>query len=584
MKLTVNKKLIHLPADASISLTKKSPIFNDEDAGSFSYPFPVPTVPNEKALNFPGRLTKYNPLPDQDFVLEHGGRQILKGVIDYEDDDAVSDEEIGLILKSGYSKFVSVSRGKKLSHLDFGSTYLWPETALWDEVDDKIAAWNLMNSNFGLFPGAMAPCLLKTGSGLVEANKVATDTGNFVTGIEWDTFTLNIKLYYVIQFKVSWLLQEVFEQLGFVVLTNEFADAANKFQDAVVFSNPFCVDAGWARDGSGDVVYQRIFPYGDLLYADLMPDMSVVDFLDTMKDLFCLHYDYKDEKNQVSILFKDAIFAADPVRPANFIELKGRLNGVRPESKGYSLQFDSQDNPDDTESDYEITDTSSAAVLPAPEYEGQTLHFETYNRDYIAKLDETETLYWSRIGKLKAVTEGDEDLFDTTIKAKVPTQVVGMGAEVPEISVSLNDKLSRSGVAGTLSTLYVSVYRGKNQLTNLQFPLLCADEYTLADESLPYPPVHYPDSNLQPATLIDLHFNFLEFHRRAIPFTKYFKVPLREVMAFNFSQKLTINGVSMIFVEFNIELPYRGIIKVKGYTAPTWGEIDFGPLPPDLIL
>ena len=121
MKLTVNNNLIYMPSDAKISIEKNSPVLND-DTGTFSYPFPVPTAPNQKTLGWPGRLQRVGNIPDRSFVLEDCGLQVLKGEVDYT--DGVTRDEVGLVLKSCMTEFNKKAEGAILSDFDFGSQFL----------------------------------------------------------------------------------------------------------------------------------------------------------------------------------------------------------------------------------------------------------------------------------------------------------------------------------------------------------------------------------------------------------------------------------------------------------------------------
>ena len=101
MKLTINNKAIALPVGGTISLERVSPFMND-NSGSYSFPFPVPTLPNQQNLGWPGKLERIGDVIDQTFILEESGVQILRGSVEY---DSVTKDEIGLILQSGATEF-----------------------------------------------------------------------------------------------------------------------------------------------------------------------------------------------------------------------------------------------------------------------------------------------------------------------------------------------------------------------------------------------------------------------------------------------------------------------------------------------
>ena len=84
MKLTVAGNQIALTEGTVISIERSTPFLND-DTGSFSFPFPVPTLPNQRVLGWPGNLERTGDIPDQTFVLEDSGLQILLGEVDYDE-------------------------------------------------------------------------------------------------------------------------------------------------------------------------------------------------------------------------------------------------------------------------------------------------------------------------------------------------------------------------------------------------------------------------------------------------------------------------------------------------------------------
>jgi len=57
MKLTIGGKQVALPINGKISIERLSPLMND-DSGSYSFPFPVPTLPNQQNLGWPGNLNR----------------------------------------------------------------------------------------------------------------------------------------------------------------------------------------------------------------------------------------------------------------------------------------------------------------------------------------------------------------------------------------------------------------------------------------------------------------------------------------------------------------------------------------------
>jgi len=131
--------------DASISIERSTPLLND-DTGSFSFPFAVPTLPNQQNLGWPGKLQRSGDIPDQTFILEDSGLQVFRGEVDYDD---ITANEIVLILKSGYSEFTKKMEGKKLEEIDYGNEP-WPASDDYymtiPKIFDKLAEWNTANT------------------------------------------------------------------------------------------------------------------------------------------------------------------------------------------------------------------------------------------------------------------------------------------------------------------------------------------------------------------------------------------------------------------------------------------------------
>jgi len=129
-------------------IERSTPLLND-DTGSFSFPFPVPTLPNQRVLGWPGNLERTGDIPDQTFVLEDSGLQILLGEVDY---DEITKDEIGVILKSGFTEFTKRMEGKKLGDIEYGGE-TWPIntpqvpwttealTPLTNGINNKILEW-----------------------------------------------------------------------------------------------------------------------------------------------------------------------------------------------------------------------------------------------------------------------------------------------------------------------------------------------------------------------------------------------------------------------------------------------------------
>ena len=235
MKLTVNSRLIALPVATTISIERTSPLLN-EDTGSFSYPFAVPTLPNQHHLGWPGKLQRAGDIAVQSFVLEDAGIQILRGQVDY---DEVTANEIGLVLQSGNTEFTRQIEGKMLTDLDYGSEW-WPGSSFEyiniPSLDDKLTEWDAANTtDNGKY--VVTPFIVTDVNGPFEVNRQDW-SGAGLTHLKYGYFEnlyLNANGYgaFCLQFKVSFVLQTIFESQGYAITENNFADA--EFNKAIFF-------------------------------------------------------------------------------------------------------------------------------------------------------------------------------------------------------------------------------------------------------------------------------------------------------------------------------------------------------------
>lgn len=558
MKLTIGNRPVALPADATITLEKSSPLLN-EDTGSFSYPFPVPTKPNQSLLGWPGRLERAGNLPECSFILEDGGLQVMRGEVEY---DEVTASQIGVVLKSGMTEFFARVEGKKLSQMNLGSEYLWPELTSWAVIHEKLSQWDGYNAaeNSGIIA---APCLM---NGQDVAGQISTlrprineHFGGMIglaSGYQ-EGYGASEGGYIMLQFKLWWVLERIFESYGYTIAQNELKTGI--FKDAILFSRPFfvlCYDL--------DLYSVKTAPNGDLAYASLMPELDVIQFINAAKSLFRLITDIDERKKEVRITFAKNIFLPENLDRMKISELAGWVHKERKSVNGFTLQFQQQDDELDTKSDYQITGTVTD-VLPAPAVEGEVYRLSSLQRDYIVSKKESEGLEWRQIGRLKAVVEGNGD-DKTEIAVKIPKQVTLSGTEVPKLEINAISDLS-NGRLVPLSELIVSLYRGRQTFNSLTVPFICFDRYSIASAGLPYPPIQYSTSLLPSDLYRDVYSEYLNWHASTREFTKYIQLTLPELLRLQWGKRYLIGGIQVILDKINYEIPHKETVKVTGFTV-----------------
>ncbi|WP_372772092.1 hypothetical protein [Mangrovibacterium sp.] len=581
MEVTVNNKQIFLPTDAKISIERNSPVL-DSDKGDFSYPIEIPARPNNNILGFPGRLTRKSALPEQIFRMKDHRLNVLAGVVDYDDDGCTSDS-LSIIFKSAASRLYSFINDKTLRDLNFGGMEIWGDDANLVQFEAVLSEWNGYNTDVAPAYGAiLAPCGLKDGDTLKIANRVDPATGNMAP--DYDTTgqivyhgysrpRMKIDELFMFQFFIWYVLERIFLDAGYTIGTNDLKDS--DYANTVLLTNPMRVTGYWMPEYTYPPTQtllpeeNRMFPYDVISFKDLMPSVDVGDFMEAVESMFALQFKIDELRGTVDILFKDNIFQKQPISNHRLKLLEGMKTSALPEFTGYRLAYGSQDNSDDTEEDFVVSRTIITATLPDPELEGEVVYFPQYD-SYYETIDNDGTLEWKRIGRLKAVSSGSDPYFEREIKLKVPANVAGGGAEVPQITASLSTKEQSSGVVAELQSAYVSMYRGVGQLSDITFPLLCAEKFTLYDESLSYVQVGF-DEHLQlidwfeSGGLRDIQLNFLTAMVGARHFVCQFKATLVDVLLLQFDERYAFPDFIALFEKISYDLPFDGIVEIEGY-------------------
>ncbi|MEI7844717.1 MAG: hypothetical protein WCK35_02835 [Chloroflexota bacterium] len=540
MKLSIGNQPIAIPEDANISLEKSSPVLGS-DATAFSYPFPVPRIPNHQGLGWPGKLERTGEIPDKTFILEDQGIQILVGEVEFDDTD---DNEIGVILKSGMTEFWAKIKDVKMPDIDFGSeTWLTAITSS-ELIAAKYTEWDADNAAENA-PVVRVPFLIDNDTSTAE-----------ILGNTWYMGAGSTQpLAFMLQFRAWHMIEKVFEHFGYTVTAN--ALKTSEWAQLIVFTKPFYFAITPSEE---DPAVLWVFPSTDTLtYSGLMPDITVQDFLDGIKSTPGLVFSIDDRTKEVIITLLRDLFLPDNIDLMEITELKGWQHRESVSTDGYQLAYQGQDDENDTKTDYLVNQTVED-TLPTPTSEGTIIHVTSVNRDYIVmKKAVDSSLYWSMIGRLKPYTSGNGGL-KIEFNVKVPQSHQLNDNLWPYIPIGPSRKYDQILwlLRTDMSELYISLFRGFVTIGGSIALLICAEKYA-------------PDvsPSLEPIDLNTISFEAYSTWKSttARGFTKYIQLTLPQLMALQWGKRYFISGVRVVLEKINYDVPFTGIVKVDGYTA-----------------
>jgi len=588
MKLRIGNKPIALTEGTKISIERSSPLLND-DTGSFSFPFSVPTLPNQQVLGWPGRLERSGDIPDQSFILEDLGMQVFRGEVEY---DEITVNEIGLILKSGFTEFTKKMEGKKLGEIDFGGE-TWPipngqfawntpaVTAQKTAINNKLLEWDAANTT-GNGKYAVAPFFISRPDapawGYVEEVNAQTYDINYPLGrvsflSPWGSIGQTsgygyMEASYSLQFYVSFVVRKIFESAGYTIAEDNFAES--EFNKAVIYGN--IIHIAMSVEGSSPVAV--IPALASLNYNTLMPEIEIISFLNRIKDMFCIMYEIDELKKEVRIRFKKNVFYAENLADMKMVELAGWIHKEERTAKGFSLRYKAQGNELDTYTDFPEF-IQLKATLPTPTVKGEIV-LSAFARYYITIKNDANILEWKEVGRLREVTAGEGENV-TELNVGVPPQTTymcnGVEFECPAVlSITKNPAVPSFGGYGVnvlnkpaITIVYflaISLYHGRKTFTTISIPYTSFDQYSrkgAIDTGV----------SLKPAYLYDkVYKEFLNWQTyKARAFTKYLALSLPQLLALQWGKRYMINGVVVIFDTLNYELPYCGQVEAIGFTA-----------------
>lgn len=558
IKLTVDNQPILMPVDTKISIEKNSPVLNEEE-GSFSYPFPVSTEKNSTVLGYPGRLERAKNIPVKSFRLEENGVHILSGEIEI---DTVTAAETGMNLQSGNTEFTKRMKDKKLGDINYGGES-WPtnEAAL----DSKLAYWDAANTtDNGKYVASsflISPISGATPIVVNRQNKITEDYQPTI--LKMFVFSMLRVGNFSLQFRISFIIRKIYESAGYFIKEDSFLPS--QFNSAILFGKIINV----ADHGT------FIIPtLASLEYSTLMPDVKILDFINSVQSMFCLVFDLDEKKKEVHISFRKDIFLNESLDTTKITELTGWEHDEKRETKGFSLRYADQDNENDTKYDYEIG-TEAFTTLPAVGVEGSTVRViygvspaeyaagdPYWFRDYIVEKNDADILEWIEIGRLKEFRDGEgenEIVIDVNVPAQQSYTWTSQIFECPFLP-SVTYRIDSSFVP--VPYLAISLYRGRIGVGPCLYP------YTSFDKVLIYGTVD-TGSSLKPAYLYEsVYKEFINWKTyRARECTKYLKLSLIEVVQLQWRKRYVISGIPILLNQVSFEVPFTGIVKVNGFTA-----------------
>jgi len=535
MKLSIGNQPIAIPEDANISIEKSSPMLGS-DATSFSYTLPVPRLPNQQLLGWPGHLERIWEIPTATFILEDQGIQVVAGEVEFDD---IDDENIGVILKSGSTEFWSKIKDKKMTDVGFGSeAWLGDETS-WALFDFKRQEWDAYNA------AENSPVIA------VQWAMDNEDNSAEILGNTWLVYLPTPEYVpFMLQFKAWYLIEKIFEHFGYTILADNLK--TSEFVNLIVFTRPF-----YFMFSGGPVILVNPIVY-ILNYAELMPDITVQDFLDGIKSIPGLIFLIDDQNKLVTITFQRSLFEPESIDLMPITELKGWIHREHESTDGYQLAYQSQDDENDTKIDY-IIDETVADTLPSATIEGRIVHVTNVNRDYITKKKSSDSsLYWSMIGRLKPLISGNGGL-KIEFPVKVPQSHYLDNILNPYLPIDITKKTGMSYLINNdMTELYVSLYRGIVGVGGgTTRPLIYAEKYGEGTPSL-VPADLYTD-------VFEKYITWKTLYARAC--TKYIQLTLPQLIALQWGKRYFIGGIRVVLEKINYEVPFTGIVKVGGYTA-----------------
>jgi len=563
MKLTIAGSQVALPVDAKISIEKNSPFTND-NTGSFSYPFPVPTAPNQQLLGWPGRLQRVGDIVDQTFILEDSGLQVFRGEVDYDD---VTAKEIGVILKSGYTEFYKKMEGKMLSDIDFGSES-WPiptgvvtnKASLDAAIDAKMIEWNTANTiDNGKYVLSTFVIGMEYAAGDLYVNKYIHSDGSL--GIKYiHSGNQHSEGSYCLQFKIRFLIKRIFESAGYTVM-EDVLTGSSFFDKVVLFSNILTIVYLSTKNTIAPIL-------DSLQYSILMPEIEVLSFLESAKSMFCLMYEIDERKKEVRIKYKKDVFLPENFDNTKLTELVGWSHSEQKSSKGFTLKYTAQDDELATYTDFPAF-VNMVGILPAPTQEDQVISLTSAigrGRLYLTVKTDNEVLEWQKVGRLRQVLSGDGENV-TEINVKVPEQttyklVSGSNEWNLECPALRNIMRSFKYNITTVTGLTVTLFHGIRAMAGKNIVYASFDQYSI-DGTID------TGITLAPAYLYEnMYKEFLNWQTyRARAFTKYIELSLVQLLDLQWGKRYNIEGIEIILDKINFELPHKGTVKIEGFTS-----------------
>ena len=149
------------------------------------------------------------------------------------------------------------------------------------------------------------PYVVKDSAGVDSVINPTDIDSHITTATTTETYRVD---HYGLQFYLSFLLTEIYKNAGLHVIENQLIGSS--FEKVVLFSKILTIKHKVFFDSTYSRTIDTVTsPTGQTLhFSDLMPDISVLDFIAEIKNLLCISIDVNEQSRTVSIYFKKEIF------------------------------------------------------------------------------------------------------------------------------------------------------------------------------------------------------------------------------------------------------------------------------------
>jgi hypothetical protein len=380
-------KVFALRPGSKLALAKNNPMTSGVTE-EYSLPLDIPRLPNEEIFGHHYRQSNVGTKTDKvDVTAKSSGRIILKGTAHLNE---VDEDLLTVTLKGGRNDFITRVAGKTLPELP------WHIEEVGQTRTNRVA-----NMRAALSGG-------KDWYSFPVYNLATYKWWN-----EWDfdndTFKNDNNLLSSIYPRLYRVIEYLFAMYGYTVNNNYFSTLSN-----LVMWNIY------DTDNQGD----------DIDWSNLMPDMTVVDFISTLETMFGVTFFINSRTRKVDIKSNDTIITGTP---SSFPAMVRGKKISKERQNGYIYQFENDDTDKLTDEPSETIDNYGVAFygnksgdLPNPtisyknflaeiKYEG--IYYKCVVKDEGTEAPGDETYEWIRFGIMAPPVKSGNGEIERTVKA-----------------------------------------------------------------------------------------------------------------------------------------------------------------------